>query len=242
MLKHRARAGSDVCQHVTNESAATIAASVSETSEKSLSGRDASVHRIGEHRNRVDLRRRSRCDVENRLFDTQPRRLQIPRDSLLEVRSAMDHNTRPLRELPIVGDHNVDCRACIRENRRVAERGRVQIEHSRPRALTPRERSGVIDVDACENHCPITTPNKTTDVVRRVPAFDGLSARDDAVLHREDIGDVQIGGRGHARIVANKGQSVNTVVHRYGVAGEPAVWWHRPTPNDRLRVYTWIGG
>ena len=204
VFENRTGAIPNVGQEADDERSARQLRSRLDRGQQALGSGPAGADRICEDRDHTCFRRRGRSQLQHRLLGSHPRRTRVPEDSGVEVRTVVHDDAGPACHASCAIDDDVDRlgirRIGVPERRRVTQRGRFCVEYCAPRPLLPRQRPGVVHIDAGEDRCPPTTAQVAADEGRPEVRREHLLSGDHAALEFQKVGQSRL-VRFHGAIV-----------------------------------------
>lgn len=121
---------------------------------------------VGQHRNGIEVGRRSACNIKRGVLEPQSWRPDMPQRPLFEVRDMMDADAVRLgQHPPVTGDGDMDHRTVVGQGRLQAQCRRSGVKHCGPGSLQPGQRSSVVDIHAIVDPRPLVASEQPPDVV-----------------------------------------------------------------------------
>ena len=195
VLQHRARALTDVSQHLTQEAPSRDPAPTGECLLHARCGGTSRLNSVGEDSDGGEVVASLRGDVDHCLLEPHPGGPQVPLDLRVEIGDAVQTHTRGRSGRAVPGNRHMDQRtgmaapghACHLKCRLVAQRGRPHSEDTAPRPLEPGRFARVVEVDPGRAHDELAATHQASYVVGGMATGDQLAAGHDPGLTREHL-------------------------------------------------------
>jgi len=193
VLENRAGAIGDVEQHRSQPSATAQTPPRIKCLQQSLRGRTSRLTCIGQSGDGIEFGRGAARDIKRGFVVPHPRWADVPQNPLLKAHKVVDADSCGLGQFrPVSRDSDMDGRRFTSQGRFEAQGSRSRVKHCGPSALRPGQRSGVVDVHAQVDPCPLIASEQSPDLVLPQASVKGLLTRDQPVLLTEHIADVHL--------------------------------------------------